>query len=231
MLKKDVNKMRMYDQVVQILEEHGTIWQSNVPFSEVYATFSEKLEGLKAYIESQHVLKGVHSIHKQKAQDALIKEAIRIERLLRFYAAKNENAVLLHEVSHTYSFWKRMRENDRLLQSERLRTLLEEHLSAAAEYGLSQSDLDALVNRISAYSISIGGPRNTIVHRVHITEGISEIIAELDALLKYQMDNFVNALGESESTFVNLYTHARNVINYKGKGKDASEPESGGTDE
>jgi hypothetical protein len=231
MKKKDLNKLRMYDQVVQILEEHGTVWQSNVPFSEVYATFSEKLEGLKAYIESQHVLKGVHSVHKNTAQEALIKEAIRIEHLLQFYASKTENPVLLHDVSHTYSFWKRARENDRLLQGEHLRNLLEEHLSAATAYGLSQSDLDVLANRIASYSISIGGPRNTIVHRVHITEGISEIMAELDALLKFQMDNFVKALSESESNFVRLYAHARDVIRYKGKGKERNEPESGGENE
>lgn len=231
MKKRDINKMRMYNQVVLIISEHSPVWQANVPFAEAYATFSQKVSGLKAYVESQFALKGKHTVLKHAASEDLIETALRLQRMLVFYAAKTENAVLLERAHRSASHWKRANETNRLLQAEQLLTLLEEHLAALQDFGLAQADLDELSTRISNFSEAISGPRSKIVHRAEFTENIGKTIAELDEMLKLQIDTFIQSLKLSAPDFVNLFLRARSVVHYKGKGRDASEPESGGADE
>ena len=218
MKKKDLNKMRMYDQVVLIISEHDAVWQTNVPFAETYSTFSQRVTGLKEYIETQYALMGTHSIRKREAKEQLIAEALRIEKLFRFFAAKTENAPLLHKVKHTATLWKRSKEVTRVALAAQLEGLLEEHLNELEDYGLAQEDLDSLQEKLAAYEETLSQPRNVIVHRAAITQGIREAMVELDAILKLQVDNFVHSLASTQPEFVKLYKRARNVINYKGKG-------------
>ena len=161
----------MYDQVVLIISEHDTIWQSNVPFTETYSTFSQRLIGLKEYIENQTALMGVHTIRKEEFKNALISEVIRIEQVLQFFASRSENADLFNSVDHTKSFWARIREVDRLMASKHIADLLEEHLNELEDYGLLQADLDMLNTKIADYEQAMSEPRNMIIHRAIITKG------------------------------------------------------------
>lgn len=223
MQKKDMNKMRMYNQVVLIISEHEAIWQSNVPFTEVYNTFTSKLDSLKTDIDAQFSLKGAHSIQKRKTKEVLFNDALRIQNLLTFFAAKTENKVLLQQVKKPASFWNRLSETNFLAQCERLGSILEEHLPDVVDYGLSQVDLDGFNAKIEDFVTAIGEPRSAVIHRTHVTSNIEAAMDELDALLKLQLDTFVHALAATQSKFVNLYDHARDVIRYKGKGHTDSD--------
>jgi hypothetical protein len=231
MKKRDMNKMKMYNQVVLIISEHSPVWQTNVPFAEAYATFSQKVSGLKAYVDSQFSLVGKHTVHKHACSDALIETALRIQRVMVFYAARSENAVLLERVKRSASEWKRANETKRLLQAERLHSLLEEHLAELPDFGLGQPDVDELSARISDYAEAIGEPRSKIVHRTAFTQHIGMAIKELDELLNLQIDTFVRSLETSAPEFVRLFLSARSVVHYKGKGSAEPDSETGGVDE
>ncbi|MDX2362372.1 MAG: hypothetical protein QNK23_16305 [Crocinitomicaceae bacterium] len=243
MNKRDINKMRMYNQVVLIISEHSSIWQANVPFTEAYSTFSQGVIGLKEFVNSQFALKGKLSIHKREMKEELTEVALRIQRVIVFYAAKSEQLTLLESVKRTPSFWRRTTETNRLSQAERLSSLLEEHLPALQDFGLEQSDLDELNAKINAYTEALSGPRSAIVHRGQFTASIDTSISELDDLLKLQMDTFVKSLTVTHPDFVSLFLRARNIVNYKGSsghidsaqdegsGLIDDESESGGADE
>lgn len=229
MKKRDINKMRMYNQVVLIISEHSSVWQTNVPFAEAYSTFSQKVSGLKAYVESQFTLTGKHTVQKQAASEALIETALRLQRVLVFYAAKTENPVLLERAHRSASHWKRANETNRLLQAEELQDLLEEHLAALQDFGLTQADVDELSTRINDFADALGGPRSKIVHRAAFTQNIGKTVAELDEMLKLQIDTFIQSLSLSAPEFVSLFLRARSVVHCKGKGQP--EAERGGVDE
>ena len=218
MRKSDMNKMRMYNQVAQIISEHAPVWQANVPFTEVYTSFNAKLDALKTSIDAQFSLKGANSIHKREAKEALINDALRIQQLFTFYAAKVDDQVLLHQVKKTVSYWKRASEINVRAQAEQLRALLEDNLAVVGNYGLAQADLDGFITRIDDFAAAASEPRAAVIQRAHVTENIGELMAQLDALLKLQLDNFVHALTATQADFVNLYDHARDVIRYRGKG-------------
>jgi hypothetical protein len=227
MKKTDLNKMKMYDQVALIIEEHGTLWQSNVPFSTAYASFTQRVDGLKAALENQRALMGSHSIRKNRALDNLHDEAQRIEQILRFFAVHSDNEVLLATVRHTASDWKRFKEADRVALCTLLGDELEANLSALAEFGLTQLDLDGFRSLLEDYRALLAEPRNRIVHRAVITRGIGQKMTELDELLKLQIDSFVHSLKNTAPEFVLLYDAARNVIQQKAKsGNGPEDPEN-----
>lgn len=216
----------MYDQVVLIISEHNAVWQSNVPFAEAYASFTQRVDGLKAYIDGQLALMGSHSILKREAAGALITEALRIEQILRFYATKTGNEVLFRALKHSFSDWNRFKEVERVALSTKLADDLEAHLPALVDYGLTQNDLDSLRALIDAYKVRLSEPRNKIVHRAVLTQSIRQAIIELDEILRFQLDNFVYSLKAAQPDFVQLYRFARNVIQQKQKGSEESGTEN-----
>jgi hypothetical protein len=227
MNKSDLNKMKMYDQVVVIIEEHAAIWQNNVPFSTAYASFTQRVDGLKAALENQLALKGSHSHRKNRALRTLVAEAQRIEQMLRFFAVESENDALFETVQHTPSDWKRFKEANRVAICTNLGDELETHLSALAAYGLTQADLDNFRSLLEEYSALLTEPRTRIVLRSVITQGIRQTMTELDEILKLRLDNFVHTLKNTAPEFVQRYDAARNVIKRRSKsGGKPDNPES-----
>lgn len=225
MKKRDTNKMKMYNQVVLIVSEHTSLWQANVPFAETYAAFTEKLVGLREAFDAQFALKGNFSAHKKRTIHDLVVEALRIQNAMIFFAANTQDLELLELVRHTPTSWKQTSENKRLAMANQLRTQLAAHLSEVQAYGLGQADLDQLDARIADCANALTEPRSSIVHRAQITQSIDSKVAELDSLLKTQLDPYVLSLKNAHPDFVNLYHNAREIVHYKGKGShpDASD--------
>lgn len=221
----------MYSTVKTIVEANAPIWEGIPGFVSLYNSFDEKRELLegKCLIHGNSVI-GVGSVLARKRLETTNKTLV-IGSALKSLAHATENDELKLHVKITRSAIEHASKAKCLQMINRIILKADENVSGLVNFGILESDIDALKTLRNALTKLINSPREAIIDRSTVTGEIKQLIKVMDALLTDGIDPMVIVLHDSAESFFNSYFSARSVIHYgirhNDPGEIPTEPDDG----
>lgn len=222
-----VPKLRMFIAVTNVCDQHASAYTTLPAFSNAYTKF----KGLVKNINDGNTLLqgGVTGITDDKLvkRIAMAEIAITVVSALKAYAHASNNTELIADADITKDDILSCKETDADDICLHIHDLGEQHLTALADYGIAQADLDALSSSVTSFTEKIGSPRKHIIDTKTVRANITKHFKEADSLLLNQLDNLVNVLKTKAPDFYDAYQAARIIVDQGGGGKGASEKKEG----
>lgn len=208
----------MYKAVQSFCTSNETVWDSIPAFVAVYGQFNAKVAVLDQLIETQNrSTLGVKDV-KDQEREQTAGLAHKIASALRVLAKETGNKSLL---AHLH-----FRESDLYYGSSattvqclnRVKDAAVQYAATLiADFGIAQTQIDDLVQRVDQMQVTFGSTRNAIINRGKATGLIRERIAEIDDLLRRELDLLVEFIKNDHPDFALGYKLAREVVDIHGK--------------
>lgn len=221
----------MYETVKSVLMENQSVWNGIPAFSAMLNTYSGKLQMLEQLtLEQETALSGVTAM-KTKVRAELVEKVFTLTAGLRALALNTDDVSLAERVGFSRSVLNRLSDLDLINRIEEILASGAEHLSALADYGVTQTLLSEIESSRDEFVNLRGAPRMAILDRVTITAQIKVVIRELDELLYNGLDMLMVALKAENANFYAHYVEARAIIDSNRKRKAGNNPENNGGEE
>lgn len=212
MNNRQENKNSMYYVVVDICNAHKKIWLTIPAFAESFDEFHSVFKEIQTVDEIKLTNTTGIAKNKKAAKYKLIDEVFKLIGSLTAYASMEKNHELKQMVN--YNIWTLQRMRDTELESI-CRGILDtgtDVITALADYGTTESDLEVLQNKISEYDRLISAPRDAITHKAMATTMLKELFAKADHILKEQMDQLMVLFKDQNRDFYMLYFNSRKIV-------------------
>ncbi len=182
--------------------EPADLW-AGVP---VIVQLVEELEGRVKLIDSltqkqESPTSGV-TADKSQVEELLIDSTLLVSGMLRGYAAREKNPMLLAKVKVTRSGLRALADGKLPEKATAIRELAVEQEEALADYGLKAADLTELESRTAAYEAVVMAPRNAIVSRTTLTQILKAEVRAATDLLREVLDHLLPQFEAEHPEFV-----------------------------
>ena len=209
------NKNNMYKAVRTVCTERSASWQQMPAFSYAFSAYTGKLDDLKqAMYDQQAVMLGVKD-RKDALRKATIKKSEIIANILRAYAAASDNAVLKESMCFSVSDQLYNNTFGTMLLLNRTAGFARKYEEELLQNGVTNERIKELENMITELGNAFQAVRSAMLIRMSSTTAISVLVAEIDSLLKNQLDLLVKVVDDPE--FEVLYKSARVIVHQRGK--------------
>ena len=131
---------------------------------------------------------------------------------IRAYASATGNQALKADASVTLKQIVLAKETDADDIAMYLHELGTKHLAAAADFGLTQADLDSLAKSVEHFNDLIGRPKLGIAESKATREQMDMLFKEADMILNEQLDNMGLRFAKTNPGYYSRYQSARNVV-------------------
>ena len=208
----------MYKAVQSFCTSNETVWNSIPAFVTVYGQFNAKVTLLDQLIEAQdRSTLGVKDV-KDQEREQTAGLALKIANALRVFGKEIGNKSLLAHLHFRESELYQGASATTIQCLKRVKDAAVQYSTVLiADFSISQSQLDDLVQRVDHIEAAFGSTRDAIVNRGKATELIRKTIAEIDDLLKRELDLLVEFIKDSAGDFAQGYKLARGVVDLHGK--------------
>jgi len=221
----------MYRAVKKFCASNEAVWENLPAFVVAFVLFNSKLETLEQLILDQdHSLLGVKDVKDQKRKETA-DFVHRVASALRSIGKKTGDTSLQAHLD--FPEWElyygasavTLKLMDRVKQAA-----LDNAPLLITDYNISHAEIDDLVLRVNQLQADFGSTRDAIVSRGRTTQLIKELIAEIDEVLKWELDMVVEVIKHDQHEFAVGYKLAREVVDLNGKkhksGTDELPPEA-----
>ncbi len=233
MEKRQLENANMLKTVRNFLttDTNQPIW-AGVP---VIVQLVEELEGRVKLIDSltqkqESPTNGV-TADKGQVEDLLIDSTMVVSGILRGFAAREKNAVLLAKVKVTRSGLRDLADGKLPEVATAIRELAAEREEALADYGLKPTHLTELESRTAAYEAVVMAPRNAIVSRTTLTRILKDEVRAAANLLREVLDHLMPQFEDERPDFVAEYEVARRIVSLPTRKRNTEEVGEGTTTE
>lgn len=204
----------MYKTVKNLLDT-SSVWNGFSAFETAFTSFGDKLSQLETIAYGQTLaLVGVKNVKVAKRAEAA-KRTVEVAGALMAFASANGDVALqtmmkISESSIKFSAaQKSLQLIDAVIEQANI------HINELGDFGIDQSMLSALETLRDELDIIFNSPRQAIVGRKAMTTKLDELVGELDALLKNQLDKLALLLDAQDHTFYLNYKAARVIVDLK----------------
>ncbi len=214
MQKRNENKFRMFNAVLEILNGNKTIWQAAALFVQIVNKFTASLTAIgetRKVTESDS--KG-HTLEKSSLEETLINSIGALTSSLYLLAKNSGNKVLMEKVNYNESELANAREGELVSIAETVAALGRENLAQAADYDFDEAEVKALEDLAARFKAVMPAPRATIAERKAANEKLNRLIAETTELLDDELDRMMLKYKNSHPDFYNTYFNARMIMDY-----------------
>ena len=192
-------------------------------FQAVVSEFNATLSQLEENIKIQQGKITGTSEQKQKEEQEMIDETVRIAAGVYVFAIDNMNLALAEKVAISPSALQNMNQAKLLASCMGILELAAEHLDEMADFGIAEADLKSLEKEINDFKELAVAPRTEIVTRSQATEKIRILINDLLNLLKLKADKFILMFKQTQPAFYNEYKSARIIVDLGKHAKTSAE--------
>jgi len=217
MTQKEVNKLKMFRQVLNILRHNQPIWQPLPAFETGYQEFKADLTMLDDLIvQEQMIVSGITKLRNEKRK-AVVKKAIAITGGLRAYATVSNNTQLIQLLGFSNSL---IGNGSTVAIGKRLDLILEkayEYAGFLTDVGIVQQDLDEFTQLRAEYKSIENAPRAAILEHKQALAEIDRLFVKIDTLLTTKLDQLSLVVQPANPGFYEKYKGARKIVDYKGK--------------
>lgn len=205
-------KLNMYRIVKQLCDDNATSVAQVLAFQTSFNIFKAKLSSLILTVASEsQVISGI-TIDKKVAKKNLCQTTADIAALVFAYASSINNNTLKQSVNYPYSDLYKIKDDLLSPTCQNIHALATANATALATYGITAGMLTTFQTAITDYSTAVPKPGTAKSVKATYTKNIRNLIKEIDALLKDQMDKTVVAFKPTKPDFLNSYKTARTII-------------------
>lgn len=213
MNKDQNNRLDMYEAVHTYLDANTDKW-NGVP---VLITFknelSDLLSNIREHQDNQEAAKVFLGANKTNQKRFVSEKADILNDALEAYAAIEGNAELEQKAAKSFSDLNRLRNQDFVTIITETITLLEQHLEALADYGVTADQITDLKNTFDQFLMLQGQPRQYRIAGKQATLNLAELFENTSALLANKMDKVMKRFKRTDTNFFNGYEAARVIVN------------------
>lgn len=227
MNKSDSNKLSMYRATDAVLDLNVPKYPGHIMLNTLKTELDTSIEELiKKEKELQTVFAGKTSA-KDKAKIAMIESLIPLSRNLFVFAKRNNKEDLKSIADVKKGMLVRMKENELEIRAKQIKDLLVENKTALADFSVTEEEITELGNKITLYAETSNEQDTGFTGRVSTNTGLDLMFANIDELLKEDLDSIMESFKEKDPAFYNAYKTARSIKDLGGhnKGKDDSQPD------
>jgi hypothetical protein len=143
----------------------------------------------------------------------LCKMAVNYGGLVFAFASKAKNNTLKQSVNYSYSDLHRLKDDLLVPVVNNIYQALANNAAALQSYGITDPLLQAFKAGIERYNDTVPKPRGAQSERITTAGNIKQLIKEIDALLKNELDKLVVAIETDNPDFVATYKNCRFIYN------------------
>ncbi|WP_378176693.1 hypothetical protein [Aquimarina sp. SS2-1] len=213
MNKDQNNKLDMYEAVQTYLDANTDKW-NGVPVLITFKNqFSELLSNIREHQENQEAARVYLGANKTTQKRFVSEKADILNDALEAYAAIEENIELEQKAAKSFSDLNRLRNQDFVTVVTETITLLEQHLEALADYGVTADQITDLKNSFDQFLTLQGQPRQYRIAGKQATLNLAELFENTSSLLSNKMDKVMKRFKRTDANFFNGYQTARIIVN------------------
>lgn len=204
----------MFDTTLGVLNDFKTVWQNNGGFSEVANELTNGVAAIKAMRSQTGTSTNGITDDKEVAYDDLIDSTMELSGPLVSLAKRMNNNELKNKVKFTDSDLKSLTENALVQKAKDLAAEALKYKEGLAKYEVTEQQITDLNDLADKYGAMISGPREVVSVRVSAKISLNQLIRNISALLKDELDGLVGRYRRSNPDFCNAYFTARKVVDY-----------------
>jgi hypothetical protein len=212
MNQNQINRSQMLDAVKAYLDQNASIW-SAVPIIEILVSqVNDLMVAITVHKDAQNAARVF--VHKKKKQQKLLvaEKADILNDALQVYAGLKEDAGLENKAAKSYSVLYMLRNEDFKTVITETISLLEEKLTALADYGVAEPQITDLKNSFNNFLALNGQPRQYRISSVVATESLKELFTQSSKLLRRKLDKVMKRFKNTDPKFYKGYLAARVVV-------------------
>lgn len=217
-------KLAMYKTVQEVLSANGPAWEGIPAMVSTIETFSLKLSKLNELAIDQGLVTLGTKSNKDRQKAETVELAERISGALKSFATTTGNLELRETIWFSPSVLKGSRNSKTMIFLDTILMKGFEHLSALQSYGITESDLQLLQAKRNELNISFVSTRAAIINRKGITEGIENLVKEIDFLLLNGLDPQMIVVRKDHAEFYQKYRFSRMIIDSGSKVNSVDPP-------
>ena len=214
MLKRFLNRLRVYSSVLKVLYKYKEVWDANVGFVEIVTDVETNVKAIDAaHTETSKKTNGITEDKNTLGTD-IVDLITEISGSFGAYATRIGNHELYGKVYFTETDLFQMTELEFANKTTEFALLAKQYGDVLARYDFTSEEIAHLQELCAAYSNKMLEPRELVTVRSAVHVRLRALFAETNLLFKKQLDGAVDRYKRKHPDFWNAYYNARKNINY-----------------
>ncbi len=212
MTDRQNEKLNMHQTVLKYCREHQDAYIDLPAFGRYVDELAGCVDETKIVAEQQSgvAVKGT-TAQKGNAEDILVQACLTMAGSLYVYAFENKKTALAEKASLNKNMFYRAHGNQTLLMAKNIAKEAAALAGELTDYGIADTDREALDAAIAGYEALIVSPRTVINERKQHTGNLAQQLAAADSVLYDKLDKLVVRFKTANPGFYNGYKNARNI--------------------
>lgn len=217
----------MFKAVKTVITSNQTQWAALPAFASSFQVFNATLSALEQNAYKQNLsLIGVSAV-KEAKRSIVIDKAYAMSSAMVAFAVVNNDVELINHMKISKHVMRNASISKLTILVDRILLRATDLVGQMDDYGVDQPTVDELQALRDELEVQLNAPRNAIVERKTLTSEIKRLRRELDAILKFRLDNLMELLREEHPSFFKSYKNARVVIDQPATHGSGESPEEG----
>lgn len=217
-----LNKRRMYDATVKVLDNNQAHFEAVPALVEAHRQLKEQIARIDQNRQIQEVDSTGLTRNKVLLREELINLLFRVSSALTAFATAQNEVALKAKASYTHTDLKRS--SDRILCdiADMIRGFATPVVAELQKYFVGNEEIARLEQLTSAFAAAMPLKRVAVSVSKVSTGNISGVYEEIDQLLKTKIDTLIGPFQFTQPDFFNAYRNGRLIVDYSGRGKTAA---------
>lgn len=209
------NKLRRYQTLEGVLEQHSAVWSPLPAFARAVTELSGIIPQVTDALQTQSRAYG-STQEKEAALAALGDAAHEVAGAVFSCAAENADYKLMCRVKFSRTDITKGRESVVVARCRDIHAAASEDVAALADYGVNAAKLTAFKKKIDGFEALQTQPRQDISNRSAATQQLRQLLRQADEILRKRIDPLVVQFKASAPEFYNAYQAARSIVDAPG---------------
>lgn len=212
MNQKQMNRAEMLATTRAYLDANTSVWSSIPVINTIKTQLDDILQSISEHQEAKEASQVFLGSNKTALKKAVAEKADILNDVLATYAAIEGNATLEQKADRSYSELYRLPNQEFVVVIKETIKLLEEHIEAMADYGMSPDQVTDLKNAYDNYLAISGQPRLYKVATSQAVRALEDLFTQANELLTARMDRVMKRYKSADPNFYRGYLAARVIV-------------------
>lgn len=212
MNQKQMNRAEMLATTRAYLDANTSVWSSIPVINTIKTQLDDVLQSISEHQEAKEASQVFLGSNKTALKKAVAEKADILNDVLATYAAIEGNATLEQKADRSYSELYRLPNQEFVVVIKETIKLLEEHIEAMADYGMSPDQITDLKNAYDNYLAISGQPRLYKVATSQAVRALEDLFTQANELLTARMDRVMKRYKSADPNFYRGYLAARVIV-------------------
>ena len=207
-----MNRAEMLATTRAYLDANTSVWSSIPVINTIKTQLDDVLQSISEHQEAKEASQVFLGSNKTALKKAVAEKADILNDVLATYAAIEGNATLEQKADRSYSELYRLPNQEFVVVIKETIKLLEEHIEAMADYGMSPDQITDLKNAYDNYLAISGQPRLYKVATSQAVRALEDLFTQANELLTSRLDRVMKRYKSADPNFYRGYLAARVIV-------------------